>query len=105
MLTMKKKLPKFYSKYTDDVFASAEEFEAFLHRGETLKYDYVVVAGVLYTMEEYDMHGETVIWANRKHNLTMSVDTSNRYSDQGYTDAKVLVYPANSWRNDITYAE
>ena len=94
-----------YDKYTDEKFRDAQAFEKFLQSGKTLKYDHAIVAGILYTMEEYDMDGRTVIWANRKHDSQMSVDTSNRYGSLGYTDAKVLVYPAGSYRNDIVYAE
>ena len=95
----------FYKKYTDERFLNAEAFQSFLRSGKRLEYDYVIVGGVLYTMEEYDVDGKTVIWANRKHEMQMSVDTpSNRYHN-GYLDAIVSVYPATSWRNDITYAE
>ena len=95
---------KLYSKYTEENFKDAKEFQDFLQSGKTLKYDYVIVGGILYTMEEYDMDGKTVIWANRQHKIQMSVDTSNRYHN-GYLDAIVSVYPATSWRNDIVYAQ
>ena len=94
-----------YKRYTDEEFVDASHFQSFLNSGKKLKYDYVIVAGILYTMEEYDMSGKTVIWANRKHNLQMSVDTVNRYSKIGYTDAKVEIYPADWFRQDIFYAE
>lgn len=94
-----------YKKYTDESFPTPEAFQDFLRAGHTLKYDYVIVGGVLFTMEEYDMDGQTVIWANKKHGQQMSVDTSNRYGSLGYTDAAVSLYPALSYRNDITYAE
>ena len=95
----------FYKKYTDEEFIDANHFQEFLRAGKKLKYDYVIVAGILYTMEEYDEAGKQVIWANRKHNLQMSVETSNRYGDTEYTDAVVEIYPASTWREDITYAE
>ena len=94
-----------YKTYTDDEFIDGDHFQDFLRSGKKLKYDYVIVGGILYTMEEYDMAGKTVIWANKKHNLQMSIDTSDRYSEVGYTDAKVEIYPSNSWREDISYAE
>lgn|SRR3990167_4026002 len=96
---------KLYSKYTDESFTDAQHFQDFLHSGNKLKYDYVIVAGILYSMEEYDMDGKTVLWANKKHNMQMIVDTSNRYGSLGYTDAKVEIYPANGLRTDIFYAE
>ena len=94
-----------YKDYTDEEFIDAKHFQEFLQSGKTLKYDYVIVGGILYTMEEYDIDGQCVIWANKKHSLQMSVDTINRYSDVGYTDAKVEIYPAYSFRQDIFYAE
>lgn len=94
-----------YEKYTDESFPTPEAFQEFLRAGKTLTYDYVIVAGVLFTMEEYDMDGKTVIWANKKHEKTMSVDTSNRYGPLGYTDATVSLYPSYGFRNDVTYAE
>jgi len=94
-----------YKKYTDEEFIDAKHFESFLRSGKTLKYDYVIVGGILYTMEEYDMDGKYVIWANRKHGLQISVDTMNRYSEVGYKDANVEIYPASCFRQDISYAE
>jgi hypothetical protein len=87
-----KPMKKLYAKYTDEAFTTPEAFQEFLRSGKRLKYDYVIVGGVLYTMHEYDMSGESVVWANKKHMLHMSVDTSNRYGALGYTDATVSVY-------------
>lgn len=98
-------MKKLYSRYTDESFADAQAFEDFLHTGKTLKYDYVIVDGILYTMEEYDHDGKNVMWANRKHEMQMCVETVNRYGSLGYTDARVDIWPAISWRNDIAYAE
>lgn len=94
-----------YNKYTDEQFKNAQEFEKFLHSGKILKYDHVIVGGILYTMHEYDNDGREVTWANKKHNSMMSVTTSNRYGYMGYTDAKVEVYEPGYLRDDIIYAE
>jgi hypothetical protein len=96
---------KLYNSYTDEKFKDAQAFQNFLQSGKTLKYDYVIVGGILYTMHEYDMDGKQVTWANKKHEMMMSVDTYNRYSDIGYTDAQVSIYPAYYLRNDISFAE
>lgn len=93
-----------YNKYTDERFATAEDFQKFLQSGKTLKYDYVIVGDILYTMEEYDLDGKMVVWANRKHNKNMSVMTSDRYKN-GYLDAEVAIFDAYGYRTDITYAE
>jgi len=101
-----KRLPKFYDRYTDEKFVDAQEFEDFLRRGQTLKYDYMILGGVLYTMHEYDMDGKQVTWANKKYNTMVEVNTSNRYGERGYTDAEVL-FINDPWglRMDINYAE
>ncbi|MHB8674630.1 MAG: hypothetical protein ACYDAK_13265 [Candidatus Limnocylindrales bacterium] len=66
--------------------------------------DYVTVAGVLYTMHEYDSAGKTITWANKKHGLMLEMTTSDRYT-RGYSDAEVIAYPSDWLRNDISYAE
>lgn len=95
-----------YSYYTSESFKDAQAFQDFLHAGKTLKYDYVIVGGLLYTMHEYDNDGKCVQWANRKHDSMMEVCTSNRYGDTGYTDAVVYIFPDYGYfRSDISYAE
>ncbi len=95
---------KTYNKYTDEKFKDVQAFQDFLQSGRTLKYDYVIVAGILYTMHEYDMEGKQVTWANKKHGKMIEVNTSDRYKN-GYIDAQVLAYDAWYLRSDITYAE
>jgi hypothetical protein len=97
-----------YKEYTDEEFIDANHFQEFLRSGKRLKYDYVIVSGILYTIEEYDYDGKYVIWAiwaNRKHQLQMTVDTPNNRYHHGYKDARVEIYPATSLRQDISYAE
>jgi hypothetical protein len=95
---------------TYHTFATPETFQTFLRtRYANCKHgsgclDYVNVAGVLYTMHEYDNDGKQVTWANKKKNLMLEMDTTNRYQI-GYHDAEVLSYPADWLRNDISYAE
>jgi hypothetical protein len=93
-----------YKQYTDESFENAEAFQAFLREGNHLKYDYVIVDGILYTMHEYDMAGKSVTWANLKHRKLMEVITSDRYNN-GYKDAEVEIYDYEFFRNDINYAE
>ena len=95
-----------YSKYTVEKFKDVQALQDFYEAGNKLKYDYVIVGGILYTQHEYDMDGRTVTWANKKHNMMIEVVTSNRYGELGYTDAKVSIYSEAPYlRNDITYAE
>lgn len=95
---------KLASKYTDDVFKDAQALQDFFHAGNKLKYDYVIVDGILYTMHEYDMEGQTLTFANKKHEMFLEISTSNRYHN-GFTDAFVQVYPTYYLRTDIHYAE
>jgi len=67
--------------------------------------DYVRVAGVLYTMHEFDSAGRTITWANKKRNMMMEMTTTDRYADHGYDDAVIDIYPASYLRTDISYAE
>ncbi len=67
--------------------------------------DYVRVGGVLYTMQEYDIDGQTITWANKKNDCMIEVNTADRYR-RGYDDAKVYYFaPAPYLRDDISYAE
>lgn len=94
-----------YNEYTDESFTDAEALQTFFRSGKTLKYDYVIVEGKLFTMEEYDMDGKEIMFANRKYEKQLNIVTTNRYGSLGFTDAKVYMWDATSWRNDITYAE
>lgn len=70
--------------------------------------DYVRVAGVLYTMHEYDHAGQYITWANKKHQMMMEERTRNRYAkdtNNSYADAIVEIYPSSYLRNDINYAQ
>lgn len=66
--------------------------------------DYVTIGGKVFTMHEYDESGKSVTWANKKLNLMVEAETSNRYQS-GYYDAKVTDYYASYLRNDISYAQ
>ena len=91
-------------------FKNAEAFEKFLRtRYENCTHgsgclDYVTVGGILYTMHEYDMDGQTITWANKKHQLMLELTTRNRYKF-GYRDAQVIEYEASYMRTDIAYAQ
>lgn len=95
---------------TFHTFKDAASFEKFLRSG---KYpachssgclDYVRVAGILYTMHEYDMDGQSVTWGNLKNLTMLEMRTANRYK-LGYNDAEIVAYPASFMRQDIAYAE
>lgn len=93
-------------KYTDESFKNLNELQDFFRAGKTLKYDYVIVDGILYTMHEYDMDGQYVTWANKRHEKMFQVQTQNRYGDNGYLDAEITdLSPAGYLRNDIIYAD
>lgn len=95
---------------TFHTFKSIAGFQKFLQSGKYPKchdsgcLDYVNVAGVLYTMHEYDMNGRTVTWANKKHWRMIEMTTADRYK-QGYSDAIIEAYEPIGLRNDISYAQ
>lgn len=84
-------------------FLTAEDFQNYL-RQENKAPDYISISGVLYTMEEFDEAGQTLIYANRRNGLKVEVSTSDRYH-QGYKDAEVLIDDACSYRNGFIYAD
>lgn len=91
-------------------FKDAANFEKFLRSGKYPEchgsgcLDYVKVAGIVYTMHEYDMDGQSVTWGNLKNQTMIEMRTANRYK-AGYSDAEILAYPADFLRRDISYAQ
>ena len=100
IVTPSKRLNKYVAE--KNKFASVSAFERSVQKNGTP--DYVSISNLLYTMEEYDMAGKTIVYANRRANLNLMVDTENRY-ERGFGDARVSLQEALSWRNDITYAD
>ena len=100
--TIKKKtMTKIYLYHE---YETPEEYQKHL-RASGKPHDAVVVAGILYTMDEYDMQGRTITYGNRKHGKAMEIATQDRYGAQGFTDVVVSCGELTSWRNDIVYAE
>lgn len=88
-------------------FKTAADFQQFLQtkykKDETI--DYVDIDGILFTMDEYDLNGQTMTYYNKRLDLAFEVSTSNRYQN-GFSDAQVSeIYNRGSWRNDINYAD
>jgi len=67
--------------------------------------DYMLVHGVLYTMDNYDEKGAEITYLNKSHMLEMRVLTSNRYGEIGFTDADVILDDAYGYRRDIQYLD
>jgi uncharacterized protein YigE (DUF2233 family) len=68
--------------------------------------DYIAVAGVLYSMEEYDGDGKQITYYNKRTDTKIYVDTANRYSETGFKDAVLtLQEDAGFYRNDINYID
>lgn len=98
---------------TFHTFKTLDGFKKYLHTKHekcTLagKYggclDYVKVNGTLYTMQEYDHAGQTIIWGNKKKGVNLEMVTADRYK-LGYNDAKVYEYDTGYMRDDIQYAQ
>ena len=66
--------------------------------------DILIVDGILFTMDEYDMGGQTITYGNLKHKQAMMITTADRYRE-GFGDATVMQYGLDFWRNDINYIE
>ena len=68
--------------------------------------DYVNIGGITFTMHEYDMGGQSITWANKKHNRMIECTTANRYRVMSrYRDAEVIEWEPLYLREDITYAQ
>ena len=102
-------------KYAFHNFKNEKTFEHFLwtqYHGEWLtefktykkSLDCIAVKGILFTMEEYDNDGKTLLWGNKKKGKTLEVNTKDRYKE-GYFDAKVSMYDSFGFRNDINYIQ
>ncbi len=85
-------------------FDSYEKFQYALRKGGQLP-DYVVVKGILYTMEEYDMDGKLCYYGNKRTGYTIEIHTADRYK----TLADVVVnFDENDGLNrraDIAFAD
>lgn len=101
MKTPFKRLDKFV--FDEHRFNTVEEAQNYVRRNNKSP-DYMAIGGILYTMEEYDESGQTILYANRRNNLTLELLTTARYSN-GFADAELNIYPLTSWRNDISYAD
>jgi len=67
--------------------------------------DYIAVDNLLYTMEEYDMDGQSITYYNRRTDNMIAVSTSDRYKN-GFSDAKLEIFENYGvYRNDISYAD
>lgn len=66
--------------------------------------DCISFYAVPFSMEEYDMSGRQVFYANRKLSIQIEVNHANRYKDMASIQ-DIAFYEAISYRNDITYLE
>lgn len=57
--------------------------------------DTLFFKGIIFTMTNYDMSGEMIIYENKEHNLTIDVKTENRYGWKKFSDAIVEFYVSN----------
>ena len=92
-------------KYVSDkeCFVCVSDFERFVRKHGTP--DYVAISNILYTMEEYDRTGRTILYANRRVGLQLQVDTPRNRYEHGFADAKVSLQQSDSWRDDLVYAD
>ncbi|MBC8295756.1 MAG: hypothetical protein H8E55_08190 [Pelagibacterales bacterium] len=67
--------------------------------------DYMLVEGILFTMEEYDEKGRYINYLNRSHWIEMEVVTSNRYGEMEFSDADVQIRDSNSYRVGFSYLD
>lgn len=81
---------------------SKTKYEKYLR--ETNKpLDHVIVNKILYTMDNYDEAGKEISYGDKKHKHTMYINTSNRYSQKRFKDAKIEITESLSYRPEINY--
>ncbi len=83
-------------------FKNSRMFQASLRSGMAIP-DYVIVDGIVYTIEEYDNKGKELLYGNLKHEKTLTIFTDNRYTS--IKDATVVISDMVAYRNDISYIE
>lgn len=85
-------------------FSNCREYQRHLRKdGEIL--DNVQIGSILYTMDEYDFDGKYITYGNKRTGYSLSLETSNRYTDTGTKDAIVYRWQSGMWRNDIVYLD
>ena len=90
-------------------FKNIKTFQFFVRRlGKGQKRelpDVMKVGKIVYTMEEYDMSGKEISYANKRTTNRIVITTSNRY-EQGFGDAEVeLMEKSGFYRNDINFVD
>ena len=88
--------------YDEHRFLSVEQAQDYIRKNKTP--DYISIAGILYTMEEYDESGKQILYANMRNKLELEVRTQDRYK-LGFADAELDLYPLCCWRTDINFAD
>ncbi len=84
-------------------FKTIDNFRKFIIEKEKCP-DYIAIADIPFTMEEYDMEGKIIVYKNKKLMLDIVVNHINRYKDFRFVK-DVYAEKACSWREDITYLE
>jgi len=92
-----------YQDNQKDVFVSALAFQQWVRENKCP--DIVTVAGILFTMDGYDVDGREITYGNIKHQKSMRITTLARYKLKHFADAIVEIYDMNSYRNDMHYEE
>jgi hypothetical protein len=89
-------------------FKDVASFQKFLRTKEwkSGELDYVKVNKIVFTMHEYDSSGHNMSWANKKRDMLIDCNTSDRYGRIGFRDAELSLYENYGLlRDDISYAE
>jgi|TARA_Y100000031_G_C7948332_1_gene260339 hypothetical protein len=89
-------------KYTD-IDLSLNDAQDYIRKNGTP--DYIRVNGILFTMDWYDEGGREIYYGNKTENKVLEVHTKNRYGNDKFTDAEVVISPMVGYRADILYAD
>lgn len=84
-------------------FKDLEDFKAYIIKNKKFP-DYVAIYDIPFTMEEYDMSGKQVFYANRLLDLSIEVNHPNRYEYMANINF-IEISPACCYRRDIQYLQ
>lgn len=85
-------------------FKTPADFQAYVREKCTAP-DAMIVDGIIYTQDNYDMAGREITYGNKSTGLALTITTHDRYGESRFEDAKIEVYEDGSYRNDINYLD
>jgi hypothetical protein len=84
-------------------YKTVSSFQRYVRKNGTP--DSVNIDSMVFTMDNYDMHGKEISYGNRAKEKSLYVETGNRYGENGFKDAICYIEDMCSYRTDINYLQ